>query len=167
MEIYVVKEADTVDKIAGRFGINVESVIYDNQLVYPYELAIGQALLIDNGETREDKRSGVFRGFAYPFISKYVLNETLPSLSELAVFSYGFTGEGNLIYPKLDDEFMIEAAKNYRALPILTLTPFDESGRFSNELISEVINNGQAVTNLINQLVDIMTSKGFEGIDIF
>ena len=61
---------------------------------------------------------------------------------------------------------MIEAAKNYRALPILTLTPFDESGRFSNELISEVINNGQAVTNLINQLVDIMTNKGFEGIDI-
>ena len=157
MEIYVVKEADTVDKIAGRFGINVESVIYDNQLVYPYELAIGQALLIDNGETREDKGSGVFRGFAYPFISKYVLNETLPSLSELAVFSYGFTGEGNVIYPKLDDEFMIEAAKNYRALPILTLTPFDESGRFSNELISEVINNGQAVTNLINQLVDIMS----------
>lgn len=166
MEIYVVKENDTVDDIADRFGIGVESVIYDNQLVYPYELAVGQALLIDNGGIREDKRSGVFRGFAYPFISKYVLNETLPSLSELAVFSYGFTGEGNLIYPKLDDEFMIEAAKNYRALPILTLTPFDESGRFSNELISEVINNGQAVTNLINQLVDIMTNKGFEGIDI-
>ena len=40
MEIYVVKEADTVDKIAGRFGINVESVIYDNQLVYPYELSL-------------------------------------------------------------------------------------------------------------------------------
>ena len=100
MEIYVVKENDTVDDIADRFGIGVESVIYDNQLVYPYELAVGQALLIDNGGIREDKRSGVFRGFAYPFISKYVLNETLPSLSELAVFSYGFTGEGNLIYPK-------------------------------------------------------------------
>ena len=44
MEIYVVKSGDSVDSIAQASGENVEQIIYDNQLLYPYELAIGQAL---------------------------------------------------------------------------------------------------------------------------
>lgn len=166
MQIYVVQEGDSVDKISGQFGVSVESIIYDNQLVAPYRLAIGQALLIDEGGIRENRRSASFRGFAYPFISPYVLEQTLASLSELAVFSYGFTREGNLIPPPLDDTFMIEAALQNRAEPILTLTPFDASGMFSNELISVLINNQEAVSTLIADLLSTMQAKGFLGVDI-
>lgn len=166
MQIYVVQEGDSVDKISGQFGVSVESIIYDNQLVAPYRLAIGQALLIDDGGIRENRRSASFRGFAYPFISPYVLEQTLASLSELAVFSYGFTREGNLIPPPLDDTFMIEAALQNRAEPILTLTPFDASGMFSNELISVLINNQEAVSTLIADLLSTMQAKGFLGMDI-
>lgn len=166
MQIYVVVAGDNVDKIAGQYGVSVESLIYDNQLVAPYRLAVGQALLIDDGGIRENRRSASFRGFAYPFISRYVLEQTLTSLSELAVFSYGFTREGNLIAPPLDDTFMIEAALRNRAEPILTLTPFDASGNFSNELISVVINNEQAVSTLIGDLLTTMQDKGFLGVDI-
>ena len=166
MEIYVVKQGDNVDDIALQYGVSVESIIYDNQLVYPYRLAIGQALLIDTGGMREDRRTAVIRGFAYPFISRYVLEQSLPSMSELAVFSYGFTREGEIIYPPLDDTFMIDAAYAFNAEPILTLTPLDASGRFSNELISAVINNQQAVDTLINNLIQVMTEKRFRGIDI-
>ena len=108
MEIYVVKSGDNVDSIAGAYGVSVESIIYDNQLVYPYPLAVGQALLIDTGGIRENRREAVIRGFAYPFISNYVLEQSLPSLSGMAVFSYGFTREGEVIYPPIDDGFMIE-----------------------------------------------------------
>lgn len=166
MQIYVVIEGDNVDKIAGQFGVSRESVIYDNQLVYPYRLTIGQALLIDDGGVRENRRSASFRGFAYPFISPYVLEQTLISLSELAVFSYGFTVEGNLIPPQLDDTFMIEAARQNRAEPILTLTPFDEAGTFNNQLISVLINNQEAVNTLIEELLATMGAKGFLGLDI-
>lgn len=166
MQIYVVIEGDNVDKIAGQFGVSRESVIYDNQLVYPYRLTIGQALLIDEGGVRENRRSASFRGFAYPFISPYVLEQTLISLSELAVFSYGFTVEGNLIPPQLDDTFMIEAARQNRAEPILTLTPFDEAGTFNNQLISVLINNQEAVNTLIEELLATMGAKGFLGLDI-
>lgn len=166
MQIYVVQEGDSVDKISEQFGVSVESIIYDNQLVAPYRLAIGQALLIDDGGIRENRRSASFRGFAYPFISPYVLEQTLASLSELAVFSYGFTREGNLIAPPLDDTFMIEAALRNRVEPILTLTPFDASGNFSNELISVVINDQDAVGTLIADLLTTMQSKGFLGVDI-
>ena len=46
MDIYVVTPGDTIDSIARAFGTSADSVIYDNQLVYPYALAVGQALLI-------------------------------------------------------------------------------------------------------------------------
>ena len=59
MEIYVVKSGDNVDSIAGAYGVSVESIIYDNQLVYPYPLAVGQALLIDTGGIRENRREAV------------------------------------------------------------------------------------------------------------
>ena len=166
MQIYVVTAGDNVDKIAEQFGVGVESLIYDNQLVAPYRLAVGQALLIDDGGIRENRKSAYFRGFAYPFISQYVLEQTLASLSELAVFSYGFTREGNLISPALDDTFMIEASLRNRAEPILTLTPFDASSKFSNELISAVINNPDAVNTLIGELLQTMQEKGFLGVDI-
>ena len=46
MDIYVVRPGDTVGGIASYYGINVSQIIYDNQLVYPYALAVGQALFI-------------------------------------------------------------------------------------------------------------------------
>ena len=46
MDIYVVSPGDTVDRIAASYGVSPESIIENNQLVYPYALAIGQALLI-------------------------------------------------------------------------------------------------------------------------
>ncbi len=40
MEIYVVKEGDSVDRIADSYGISAASIIFNNQLVYPYPLAV-------------------------------------------------------------------------------------------------------------------------------
>lgn len=47
MQIYVVEPLDTVDSIANKFGTPVEEIIFANQLIYPYKLAVGQALLVD------------------------------------------------------------------------------------------------------------------------
>ena len=44
MEIYVVQPGDSVDMIAEQFGVSPQQIIQDNQLIYPYELAVGQAL---------------------------------------------------------------------------------------------------------------------------
>lgn len=165
MDIYVVQPGDNIDLIAGYYGFPVEQIIYDNQLVYPYRLAVGQALLINNGVEGE-RREAFFNGYAYPFISPYVLEQTLPYLSGLCIFSYGFTKEGNLVYPQLDDEWMIDMALKYGVSPILTLTPLDEKGRFSNNLITAVVNSTEAVNNLIGQLMEVMQAKGYTGLDI-
>ena len=77
MEIYVVKPGDNVDNIAAAFGVDVDQIIYDNQLEYPYELAVGQALLINEYERNADRAISV-SGYAYPFISPWILEQTLP-----------------------------------------------------------------------------------------
>lgn len=167
MEIYVVKQGDTVDTISASFGISTDSLIYYNQIPYPYRLAIGQALLITNpAMNNQNKRTVMVNGYAYPFISPYVLRETLPYLTFLSVFSYGFTPEGNLIPPLLDDNFMIVLAKENGTSPIMTLTPFGPDGQFNNVLITTVINNPTAKANLITQITEALPIRGFEGVDV-
>ena len=166
MEIYVVQPKDTVDLIAENHGISVSSVIYDNQLVYPYPLAVGQALLLSSGETQAPSYPAWVNGYAYPYIQQNVLNETLPYLSALSVFSYGFTTEGDLIPPALDDTFMIQSALTEGVQPVLTLTPLGPDGNFNNYLISAVVNSQDATDNLLNSLLAMVQEKNFQGVDI-
>lgn len=165
MQIHVVKPGDTIDKIAESYNVAPERLIYDNQLVYPYALAVGQALLIQDTE-RQAGKSVFSGGYAYPFISPWVLAETLPYLSELYVFSYGFSSDGELIPPVLPDEWMIRAARESGVLPILTLTSFGADGNFNNRLISAVVRNPAARSRLLGDLVSVMGEKGYGGLDI-
>ncbi|MBD5486397.1 MAG: LysM peptidoglycan-binding domain-containing protein [Lachnospiraceae bacterium] len=166
MEIYVVKSGDTVDSIAESYGIPVSSVIYNNQLVYPYALAVGQALLLSSGESSPSSYPAWVNGYAYPFIRQDVLDETLPFLSSLSVFSYGFTTDGDLIPPTVDDSFMIEAALMSGVRPVLTLTPLGADGNFNNALITAVVNNQTAKDNLLTNLLATVQAKDFGGVDI-
>ena len=127
MRIYVVQPGDSVDAIAASQNVPAQSIIYDNQLVYPYALAVGQALLLSD-TFGADGYPAYVGGYAYPFISRWVLEQTLPFLSDLFIFSYGFTPEGALVPPLLDDAFMIAMAKEFGVAPILTLTPFGPDG---------------------------------------
>lgn len=165
MRIYVVQPGDSVDTIAASQNVPAQSIIYDNQLVYPYALAIGQALLLSD-TAGADGYSAYVGGYAYPFISRWVLEQTLPFLSDLFIFSYGFTPEGALIPPLLDDTFMIAMAKEFDVAPILTLTPFGPDGQFSNYLISRVVNSETAKQQLIGELTAQIEERGFAGVDI-
>lgn len=170
MDIYVVKEGDTVDSIAFYFGISINSLIYANQLEYPYRLAIGQSMLIVDDLELSGLlyRKNILRanGFAYPFISPWVLNETLPYLGEMSVFSYGFSEEGELIPPALPVEWMINDALYKGVRPVLTLTPFGKDGQFNNYLIHRMLINERARGNLIANIVDAITEMGYEGVNI-
>ncbi|MGN1148929.1 MAG: glycosyl hydrolase family 18 protein [Lachnospiraceae bacterium] len=167
MLIYTVKAGDTVDSIATAYGIPVSTVLYNNQISYPYSLAIGQSLLLSvETEILPEKRAIYTGGYAYPFIDREVLNETLPYLSYLYVFSYGFTPEGSLVPPLLDDTFMITQANAYGSSPVLTLTPLGPDGLFNNNLITQIVNNLDARRRLKDEIVVQITERGFEGLDI-
>lgn len=166
MTIYVVQPNDTVDTIAESYQVPVDNIIYINQLAYPYALAIGQALLIPTADEEQERRSVVTNGYAYPFINQGVLESTLPYLTNLSIFSYGFTGQGELIPPALNDTWMIEAAAGMGVNSILTLTPMDAEGRFSNILIHQMVNNEDAKNALIQNILVTLGEKGYQGVDV-
>lgn len=165
MAIYVVEEGDTVFKIAQYYGVEEDEIIYDNQLVKPYRLAVGQSLFIDQGKYLRDTEMRI-NGYSYPFISNYVLEQTLPYLTCLSVFSYGFSMVGKLIPPILDDTWMIQKARQYQAIPILTLTPLGPDGKFNNQLIHSVVNNEDYTYRLIYEMLDMVEKKNYGAVDI-
>lgn len=169
MQIYVVQSGDTVDTIAQQQGIPADTIIYNNQLVTPYRLAVGQALLLSSEEMSQVAKTRPrihSNGYAYPFISPWVLNETLPYLSELSIFSYGFTPEGNLVPPAVEEGWMIEAARDANAMATLVLTPLGEDGRFNNNLIHILVTDLYAQQNLTRQLLQAMMEKGYGGLNL-
>mgnify|MGYP000214219223 CR=1 FL=1 len=167
MQIYIVEQGDTLASIAAAHYADIFGIIYDNQIPYPYRLAIGQALLITGPEDSRAVPYGAYvNGYAYPFIGNYVLGQTLPYLTSLSVFSYGFTTEGYLIPPTPDDVPMIQAAVEVGAAPVLTLTPFGPDGRFNNYLISVLVNDWEVRRTLIQELLYTIDEKGFRGVDI-
>lgn len=219
MPIHVVSSGETVSSIARAYQVTSQELIYANQLSNPYDLVVGQALLILNTDEnaseeykykeanykeanyKEDSyKEAIFKddnfqeqkedpseaqkqtdidlsrpyetrflttnGYAYPFISPWVLRQTLPYLTRLSIFSYGFTSQGELLNPVLDDQWMINMAKEYRVSPILTLTSINEQGRFDNERIHQLVGNSTTQESLLEQIVETMGQKGFGGLDI-
>ncbi len=55
MEIYVVKSGDSIYSTANAYSLDVNKLIFNNQLIYPYELVPGQALFIGTGESQPGK----------------------------------------------------------------------------------------------------------------
>ena len=166
MDIYVVKQGDSVDSIAKSYNISAETILWDNQIEYPYRLAVGQAPYISDGNTVEGRKLLYTSGYAYPFINEEVLEETLPYLDGLKVFSYGFTLEGELVPPMSDDAWMIERAQQWGTRPILTLTPLGEDGHFNNNLVSALVRSHELQQRIIWELGRTMQDKGFGGLDI-
>lgn len=58
MEVYVVKNGDTVYQIARRYSVPVDDIIFANQLQDPDVLSVGRALLLPNRETRRTVSRG-------------------------------------------------------------------------------------------------------------
>lgn len=166
MPIYIVESGDSIDRIAGLYGTTAESISYINQIPPPYRLAVGQAILIPAENAVADKRVATTGGYAYPFISPWVLRETLPYLSSLLVFSYGFTTEGNLIPPAVDADWMIREALELESRPILVLTPLGADGRFNNNLIHAMLTDEAAKETLIVELLETVEEKGYAGVDV-
>lgn len=164
--IYVVKSGDSLFSISDQTGVPMWKITYDNQLMNQDQLAVGQALLIiPPGESGSIRGDMYVTGYAYPFVEPYILEQAFPAINELLIFSYGFTFEGELVPPLLDDTWMIETAYEEGVEPILVLTPFSE-GTFNNELVKVLSENQNVQDRLIMNLLETVEQKGFAGVDV-
>ena len=163
--VHIVREGQTIEQIAEEYSITVKNLYQNNQfLLNQTYLLEGQSLVISY--EGEPLMQGRISGYAYPFIEPYILREVLLYIDEILIFSYGFTAEGELIPPQIDETWMIQEAWNQQVEPILVLTPFAETGTFNSGLIQILSENQTVQENLIENLLETVQEKGYVGVDV-
>lgn len=167
--IHTVAEGDTLYEIAATYGVEPLQILQNNPQIGETEVLIpGQVLVISykpDPETGGVKLGNIIvNGYAYPFIDRAVLRKTLPFLTFLSLFSYGFTSTGELI--PIEDEELIQIAKSYQVAPIMMLAPMTAEGAFSNEIAHTMFTNPETQNTLINNILTNLEAKGYYGLDI-
>lgn len=165
MLFYVVQPGDTVYSIASMTGNTMEELLRNNGLTPGSVLVPGQALVLaEQEEERTQKREISVNGYAYPYIDNEVLQKTLPDLTYVTLFTYGFTEEGELI--GIQDEPVIGEAKEAGVAPLMLLSTLTGDGTFSNELASRIFSDEAARNRLFDQVLQTMGTKGYYGLDV-
>ena len=136
VQTHTVMRGDTVFSVCSRYGITQNDLFRKNpSLCGGYvPLSVGQTLVIEFAEKPDDEMFSY--AYAYTFIEERILRQTLPYLSALAPFTYGFTSDGTLL--SLPDSKLLSACSNYGTMPLMHISTLTESGGFSNELASEL-----------------------------
>ena len=112
----------------------------------------------------EKNGSGIFNGYAYPYINADLLAAELPYVSTLAPFTYGITESGGLL--PLDDEAMLAAAKIRGTRPVMHLSTLTESGQFNTERASLVLTNFEVQEKLLAEVLQTVLRLGYAGVDV-
>ncbi len=160
--IHRVTNGESLYSIASQYGIPLDSIINANPDIRPpYTIYPGQIIKIPEPET---KRTISVNGYAYPSINRNVLQQTLPYLTFLSIFSHRVTMDGNL--DNLNDSELIKIAKTARVAPVMVITNTEQGGGFSSEVAHAVLETTETRENLINNVVSTATRKGYLGVDV-
>lgn len=162
-QTHTVVEGETLLSIANQYDVSVIGLLQNNPfLMGNQSISVGDVLVI----SYEGEKIGQIsvNGYLYPFIEREVLIRTIPYLTYLTIFGYGFTTEGELI--GLDDTEIIQIARDFGVAPIMLLTTLTEQGTFNNELSSAIFQNQEAQNNLINNVLANLKEKNYSGLDI-
>lgn len=210
--IHVVRQGDSIYRIAQAYGTSQDKIISDNRLVNPEVLVPGQTIVImvdsiPHTVTRGQTMFGLARGYrvslndliaanpqisdpsrlsvgqviniptqtrklgtidvngyAFPNINRTVLQDTLPYLTYLSIFSYQVRPDGSLI--AINDTPLIEAARQAGVAPIMVITNIEEGASFSSDLAHTILTDLQVRENVINNVVNTLESKNYFGLDI-
>ena len=162
-QVHTVAAGETLASVAAAYGVTVNQLLRNNPAlegdptVYP-----GQTLVIAYEGAKQGQLA--VNGYAYPYIDRDVLRRTLPYLTYLTLFTYGFTPEGELI--GIDDEEVIAIAREYGVAPLMLISTLTDEGNFSNALAHAIFQNPAAQDTLIGNTLATLAQKGYYGLDV-
>ena len=79
---YVVKDRDTVDGIASRYGVSTQSIVERNRLQAPYSLRPGQSLAVPGAKYVAPSEQGLQRDTLMPVRFVPLVTGALPVLGQ-------------------------------------------------------------------------------------
>ncbi len=160
--VHTVSSGESLYSIASHYGVPLDSVINANpDIKPPYTIYPGQIINIPEPPS---KKTISVNGYAYSGINRSVLQETLPYLTYLSIFSHRVRSDGTL--DTLNDSELIKTAKVGRVAPIMVITNTEEGGGFSSDVAHSVLESAESREKLINNVVSTATRKGYLGVDV-
>lgn len=159
---YTVTAGDSLWSIAQKFNVSVESIQEANNNIQPEALYPDLVLRIP----AKSKNYGYIQvnAFIQPSTAEKETNlmkETGPYLTYISPFSHHITADANLT--PLNDEAIINAAKESRTAPLASITNISESGNFDTALMDKILNSDELQQTLINNILNLINTKGYYG----
>ncbi|SHO44809.1 glycosyl hydrolase family 18 protein [Anaerocolumna xylanovorans] len=161
---HTVVEGDTLYGIAQTYDTTPTRLLQNNPWIADTESLIPGTIVIISFRRDENFGNIVINAYAYPYIDRTVLRKTLPFLTYLSLFTYGFTPQGDLI--PIDDTELIQLARDYNVAPLMVLAPMDDNGAFSNEIAHQMFTNPEGQSRLIDNILSNVQNKNYSGVDI-
>lgn len=160
---HTVRPGETLTAIAQEYGVSLRQLFQNNPILTGRnEIWPGETIVISYWQEPGPLIS--VNAYAYPYISDDLLLSTLPYLTYLTPFTYGFTTSGALVEP--EDERLIASSRRFAVAPLMHLSTLTEEGGFSNELAHLLLNDPQLQDKLTVNVIAALREKGYSGLDV-
>lgn len=161
-QTYTVVEGDTLEEIAAKFNVSIFQLLRNNPDISDRTyLEVGENLIISYKTSREITTNG----YAFPFIDESILIKTLPYLTYLSVFNYTVTREAELI-PYSDESNIVQLAKTYEVVPLMTITTLTTSGIPDLDAANEILLSETLQERLADNALSIIKATGYAGVNV-
>lgn len=159
--VYIVQPGDSLYDIAQMAYVSLDAVLNANPGLNPNRLQPGMRVTIP------ELPDYVASSLSYIYINgtqndQALIRDFAPYSTYYSFFEYHFSNDGSL--SQLNDLTAIETAWNSNTVPLATITNLTPTG-FSSEL-NQLLNNPSVRQNLINNIYDLVTTKGYGGVNI-
>ncbi len=160
---HTVCKMETLEDISKEYGVSKKILLQNNpQLGGWGELDVGQQLVISYLE--EPSQEIYATAYAYPFIDKGLLHQTLPYLTTITPFTHSFTHDGTV--KTLNDGYIQWAAEKIGVGAVFHLASVNPDGAFSTALSNAILGHPTAQESLISQIMEQVKDKGYVGVDV-
>ncbi len=158
----VVKPGDTLFSIASQNHVPLSALQKANPTVAPLRLRPGQVLTVPAPQ----KKLGVLEvnGYVLPGIDLQTLRKTLPHLTYLSIFAYEVKPDASLT--SMEDTPLIQAARQAGVAPVMVVNNIESGGGFSSDIANAILGDMALQQRLLDNIVDVMQTKGYVGLDI-
>jgi spore germination protein len=160
---YTVQDGDTLSGIANLYGITVLQLLRNNPFLSSREFIYPGETIVISYESQKVGKLSTY-GYANPYINTDVLLKTLPFLTYITVYSYTFNDAGNI--NDIDDEEIIELAKEYQVAPIMMLNPEDINHNSASNTMQNFLMSQESQELFFYNVLNILRSKGYYGVNL-
>ena len=167
--VHLVAAGETLTGIAAAYETTPLELIRNNPfLLEAGDLYAGESLVIryrkeTSGPGYETPRE--LGGYLYTYADFYVISQSMPYLTSMYLFSYGFTAQGGLILPQNQSSWL-DMAAYFGARPVLVLTPLTEQGTFNSNLVSVMLRDEAVQETLMENLLAEMEKEDYRALDV-